>query len=170
MDTNVTMVTMEVDVTQEDQDGSETMELYISDLPEGVTVPGAEHVTNTWKLVPEGEMVLFNMSVESGYLFPMSINMTLVSKETSNDDKYEYRENFNLELCSTVTESPEVTTPSDGNVTASPSGGNVTRSPDADVTRTPGGGNVTVSPGSNVTKSPGDVTGTPGGDATKSPW
>ena len=117
------MVSVEVTVTQEDTDGSETLELYVTNLPDGVYVLNYSHVSNsTWKHTPEAEEVLVNVTAAEGYLYPISFNLTVVSNETSNGDKYEYTRTFDLESC------PEVTTPEDTR-TAGSQGGVSTDSP-----------------------------------------
>ena len=111
------MVSVEVTVTQEDTDGSETLELYVTNLPDAVYVLNYSHVSNsTWKHTPEAEEVLVNVTAAEGYLYPISFNLTVVSNETSNGDKYEYTTTFDLESC------PEVTTPEDSRTTGSQGG------------------------------------------------
>ena len=111
------MASVEVTLTQEDTDGSETLELYVTNLPDGVYVSNYSHVSNsTWKHTPEAEVVLVNVTAAEGYLYPISFNLTVVSNETSNGDKYEYTMIFDLESC------PEVITPKDTSTTGSQEG------------------------------------------------
>ena len=129
MEVNVTMVTMEVELTQEDSDGSEILELYISNLPHGVLVPDAEHLSDSsWKLLLETNVVSFNITAEPSYLYPMSINMTVVSRETSNNDRYESLQTFDLELCHGATSGPQDIMPTVGSDSTAgfPGGNNVT--------------------------------------------
>ena len=113
----MTIVSVEVTLTQEDTDGSETLELYVTNLPDGVYVSNYSHVSNsTWKHTPEAEVVLVNVTAAEGYLYPISFNLTVVSNETSNGDKYEYTTTFDLESC------PEATTPGDTRTTGSQGG------------------------------------------------
>ena len=117
---------MEVSFSQEDADGSETLELFVTNLPDGVSVANYSHVGNsTWKQTPESEVVLVNITAVEGHLYPVSFNLTVVSKETSNGDKYEYTEIFDLEAC------PEITTAgSDDTMTTDSQGGVSTDSPE----------------------------------------
>ena len=105
LEKNTTVVPVEVTLIQEDTDGSETLELFVTNLPDGVYVANYSHVGNsTWKQTPEAEVILVNITAVEGHLYPISFNLTVVSKETSNDDKYEYTEIYNLVPC------PEITT------------------------------------------------------------
>ena len=120
------MVSVEVNLIQEDTDGSETLELIVINIPDGVYVANFSHVGNsTWKQTPEAEVVLVNITAVQGHLYPINFNLTVVSKETSNGDKYEYTETFDLEPC------PEITTAgSDDTMTTGSQGGVSTDSPE----------------------------------------
>ena len=184
---NVTMVSLEIDVTQDDQDGSEILELYVSGLSDGTTVtskiPDNVTVSRTngrepvvvWTIKPAWTKTILNISADSGHLNPVSINITVVSMETSNQDKYEYSQTVDLELCTNVTLPPQgdVTSPPGANVTEQPGVGVTTGPPGIDVTTGPPGVYVTTGPpGVNVATGPPGVditTGPPGVDVTTGP-
>ena len=113
VDGGVNMIPVVLTLTQEDTDGSETLEVRVTDLPSGVSVQGYTYnaATQTWEGTSNAGEDQLILTAPSGFNFPFSFDIMAFSRETSNLD-----ESAPVTQTVTIEALPVVTTPGTDNI------------------------------------------------------